>query len=104
MQHPIYYLKDAQLDPSLAAKLAPFIRAYAPHDKVKTWRELRAEGMRPIEKETMDMKDICERAGMGNAYKKAMKARAKRHAIKTSWQSVHYSPHFPSDLLCLMHS
>ena len=84
MQHPIYYLKDAQLDPSLAAKLRPIINAYAPHGRVKTWRELRAEGLEPIEHETMDMKDICDRAGMGNAYKKAMKARAKLHAIKTS--------------------
>ena len=81
---PIYYLKYARLDPDLAFKLRPFINAYAPHGKVRTWRELRAEGLKPIEKETMDMKDICERAGMGNAYKKAMKARAKRHAIKTS--------------------
>jgi len=79
--HPIYYLKDAQLEPKLAFQLAPFIRAYAPHDQPKTWRELRAEGMRPVEIERMDMKDICYKAGMKHKYddyiKKCKKQRAK---------------------------
>ena len=78
--HPIYYLKDANLDPKLMFQLAPFIRAYAPHDDPKTWRVLRAEGMEPIEVERMDLKDICARAGMGHKYAAAMKRRKTARA------------------------
>ena len=50
--HQIYQLRSIELDPSVAAKLWPFTNAYRPHDSVQSWRELRAEGYDPIEKES----------------------------------------------------
>jgi hypothetical protein len=40
MNHPIYHLRDAQLDTRLMYQLAPFIDAYRPHDPIPTKEEL----------------------------------------------------------------
>jgi hypothetical protein len=50
--HQIYQLRSIELDPTVATKLWPFINAYRPHDSVQSWRELRAEGYEPIEKDS----------------------------------------------------
>ncbi len=65
-----------------AAVLEPFYRAQKVHDKPKTWRELRASGLKPIEWEKMDMKDICDKAGLLDKYEKMVKLRAKKTKIK----------------------
>jgi hypothetical protein len=50
--HQIYQLRQVEMDPKVAAKLWPFINAYRPHDSVQSWRELRAEGYEPVEKDS----------------------------------------------------
>jgi hypothetical protein len=50
--HQIYQLRHVELDPRVAAKLWPFINSYREHDPVQHWRELRADGNEPIEKES----------------------------------------------------
>ena len=50
--HQIYQLRSTELDPTVAAKLWPFINSYRPHDSIQSWKELRAEGNEPIEKES----------------------------------------------------
>ena len=50
--HQIYQLRSIELDPALASKLFPFVNAYRPHDPAPTWRELRAEGHEPVEKDS----------------------------------------------------
>lgn len=50
--HQIYQLRQVELDPAVAAKLWPFTQAYRQHDSVLSWRELRADGNDPIEKES----------------------------------------------------
>jgi hypothetical protein len=52
MNDKIYELRYVELDPTVAAKLWPFINSYRPHDSVQSWRELRAEGNDPIEKDS----------------------------------------------------
>ena len=42
------------------AVLEPFYRAQESHGKIRTWRQLRKAGFKPIEKETIDMKFICD--------------------------------------------
>lgn len=48
----LYYLRDKELPAHLAAKLVPFIRAYAPHSKAPKSTELKAQGYEKIEKES----------------------------------------------------
>jgi hypothetical protein len=43
-----------------AAALEIFYRAYVPHKKPKTWRQLRKAGFKRIEEEHIDFKYICE--------------------------------------------
>ena len=45
----LYELRDRDLGPELAAKLAPFVRAWAPFQPLPTSAELRAEGYVKIE-------------------------------------------------------
>ena len=40
MNHDIYHLRNAELDPKLALQLNPFISAYRPHDPIPTREEL----------------------------------------------------------------
>ncbi len=42
------------------AALEPFYRAQRPHDEVKTWRQLKAQGFKRIEHETLNMKYIVD--------------------------------------------
>lgn len=53
MTQQIYNLRYTELDPSVAAKIWPFVNAYRPHDEVKTWRVLREEGYDPVETESL---------------------------------------------------
>lgn len=46
-----------------AAALEPFYRALAPHKEPETWRQLRARGLKRIDKPQVDMKSICYLAG-----------------------------------------
>ena len=46
-----------------AAALEPFYRAYAVHKEPETWRQLRARGLKRIDKPQVDMKSICYLAG-----------------------------------------
>ena len=53
MSNSIYNLRYTQLDPSVAAKIWPFVNAYRPHEEVRTWRTLRDEGLDPVENESL---------------------------------------------------
>ena len=68
------------LSPQDYAALEPFYRAQAPHKKPETWRQLKARGLRKIEHETMDMRDICYKAGMKQRYDKFVKDCKKQRA------------------------
>jgi hypothetical protein len=46
-----------------AAALEPFYRALMPHKEPETWRQLRARGLKRIDKPQVDMKSICYLAG-----------------------------------------
>ncbi len=48
----LYHLRDSELAPELAAKLAPFILAYAPHSRAPHDYELKEAGYVRIEKES----------------------------------------------------
>jgi hypothetical protein len=48
----VYELRHQRLDPSVAAKLFPFINAYRPHDSAPTRTELKDEGLDRIEDES----------------------------------------------------
>jgi hypothetical protein len=48
----LYYLRECELEPELAMRLLPFIRAYAPHSRAPHDYELREAGYVRIEKET----------------------------------------------------
>jgi hypothetical protein len=51
--HQIYQLRQVELDPTVAAKLWPFISSYRPHDSIQSWRELRADGNDPVEEDSL---------------------------------------------------
>ncbi len=38
--HPILHLRHSELNPELAAKLAPFLIAYRPHDDIPTREDM----------------------------------------------------------------
>ena len=48
------------LSPQEYALLKPFYRAYRPHTKPQTWRQLRRAGLKPIKKDSLSMKYIIE--------------------------------------------
>ena len=50
--HQIYQLRNAELEPSVAHKVWPFVNAYRPHDCVYSWRELKADGLERIEEDS----------------------------------------------------
>jgi hypothetical protein len=49
----IYQLRQVELDPKVAAKLWPFINAWRNHDDVYSWRELKEQGLEPLEEESL---------------------------------------------------
>jgi hypothetical protein len=51
--HQIYQLRQVELDPTVAAKLWPFINSYRVHDPAPTWQELRAQGLEKIEEDSL---------------------------------------------------
>ena len=58
MSNNIYNLRHAKLDPTLQAKLFPFVNAYRPHDEAPTWRELKADGFEKADEDSL--MDIIE--------------------------------------------
>lgn len=48
----VYELRHQRLDPSVAAKLFPFVNAYRPHDAVPTRTDLKDAGLDRIEDES----------------------------------------------------
>ena len=64
------------------AALDPFYRAQAPHQEPETWRQLKARGLRKIEWETMDMQEICYKAGMKHKYDAFVKKCKKQRAME----------------------
>jgi hypothetical protein len=58
MSNNIYNLRNVELDPTLAAKLHPFINARRPHDPAPTWRELKADGLEKVDEDSL--MDIIE--------------------------------------------
>ena len=53
MSNTIYNLRNVELDPTLAAKLHPFINARRPHDEAPTWRELKADGLEKVDEDSL---------------------------------------------------
>jgi hypothetical protein len=53
MNNTIYQLRQAELDPALAAKLFPFTNAYRPHDPAPTWQELKAQGLEKVDEDSL---------------------------------------------------
>jgi hypothetical protein len=51
--HQIYQLRNVELDPALAAKLWPFTNAWRPFDETPSWRELREQGLEPVEEDSL---------------------------------------------------
>ena len=51
------------LSPQEYAVLEPFYRAQAPHKEPETWRQLKARGLKRIDKPQVDMRSICYLAG-----------------------------------------
>jgi hypothetical protein len=58
MSNNIYTLRNVELDPTLAAKLLPFVNAYREHDPAPTWRELKADGLEKVDEDSL--MDIIE--------------------------------------------
>ena len=54
----LLHLRDVELGPELAPKLAPFIRCYAPFQPLPTPSELKAEGY--VKVEEMSFLEECE--------------------------------------------
>ena len=48
----VYELRHQRLDPSVAAKLFPFVNAYRPHDPAPTRTDLKDAGLDRIEDES----------------------------------------------------
>ena len=43
------------------AALEPFYKAQRPHNKVMTWRQMRAVGHKPVPKKDHALKEVCDR-------------------------------------------
>ena len=43
------------------AALEPFYKAQRPHNKVMTWRQMRAVGHKPVPKQDHALKEVCDR-------------------------------------------
>ena len=54
----LYYMREVELEPTLAVRLLPFIRSYAPFQPLPTPAELRAEGY--VKVEEMSFLEECE--------------------------------------------
>lgn len=54
----LYYMREVELEPTLAVRLLPFIRAYAPFQKLTTPAELREAGYEKVEE--MSFLQECE--------------------------------------------
>ena len=66
-----------------AAALEPFYRAQMPHKEPETWRQLKARGLKRIDKPQVDMRSICYLAGGElrvnyDKFAKRMKKEAKK--------------------------
>ena len=59
--HPIYHLRHTNLDPELALRLEPFIRAHRPHSDIPTKEEL---GERLPLESPVGLKNITEDVGI----------------------------------------
>ena len=59
--HPIYHLRDSNLDPELALRLSPFIHAHRPHSDIPTKEEL---GERLPLESPVGLKNITEDVGI----------------------------------------
>ena len=70
--HPIYHLRDSNLDPELALRLSPFIHAHRPHSDIPTKEEL---GDRIPNESPVGMKNLASDVGID--YNK-FKAKCKR--------------------------
>lgn len=46
-------LRSVTLPGEVQAKLWPFLNAYRPHDEVETWKDLRENGLEPVEKQSV---------------------------------------------------
>ena len=53
MSDKIYQLRNIELDPTVAAKLWPFINSYRSHDPAPTWREFKADGVDKVDEESL---------------------------------------------------
>jgi hypothetical protein len=58
--HPIYHLRNANLSPELALRLAPFLNAHRPHSDIPTREEL---GDRIPNESPVGLKNIAEDIG-----------------------------------------
>lgn len=54
----LYYMREVELEPTLAVTLLPFIRAYAPFQKLSTSAELKEAGYEKVEE--MSFLEECE--------------------------------------------
>jgi hypothetical protein len=46
-------LRSVTLPDEMQAKLWPFLNAYRSHDEVETWKDLRENGLEPVEKQSV---------------------------------------------------
>ena len=59
--HPIYHLRNANLSPELALRLAPFLNAHRPHSDIPTREEL---GDRIPNQSPVGLKNLCSDVGI----------------------------------------
>ena len=59
--HPIYHLRNSNLDPELALRLAPFLNAHRPHSDIPTNEEL---GDRIPNESPVGMKNLVSDVGI----------------------------------------
>ena len=71
MNHDIYHLRNAELDPKLALQLSPFINSWRPHSSIPTRDEL-GEKVIPVDSE-FSMKNLCK--DIGKEYKPKKKTK-----------------------------
>ena len=71
MKHPIEHLRHTELNPELAAKLAPFLIAYRPHDEIPS-----REDIDPLDTTGhCNIVDLC--ADVGIDYSEGIKQRSE---------------------------
>jgi len=74
--HYIYELRNSQLDEKLQYQLAPFIRAYKPHDTIPTKEQLISDNRR--------QKDLTSPCSMDNLVKQSNEISGK-FVIGSKW-------------------